>query len=92
MLARLLYRDAKVVLVDEGTSALDPELEQLVYRCLRGLAARGACVIMIAHRISALVSTDQIVLMEGGRIIEQGTTGLVRQSPAFSRLLAQEAL
>ena len=92
LLARLLYRDAKVVLVDEGTSALDPELEQLVYRCLRGLAARGACVIMIAHRISALVSTDQIVLMEGGRIIEQGTTGLFRQSPAFSRLLAQEAL
>ena len=91
LLARLVYHDAKVVLIDEGTSALDPELEQVVYRCLRGLAARGASVIMIAHRIPALESADEIVIMERGRIIEQGTTKLVRQSPAFTRLLNHEA-
>jgi subfamily B ATP-binding cassette protein MsbA len=87
LLARLVYHDAKVVLVDEGTSALDPELEQVVYRCLRGLAARGACVIMIAHRIPALESADEVVLMEHGKIVEQGTAQFVRQSPAFKRLL-----
>ncbi len=87
LLARLVYHDAKVVLVDEGTSALDPELEQVVYRCLRGLAARGACVIMIAHRVPALESADEIVLMEHGKIVEQGTAQFVRQSPAFNRLL-----
>ncbi len=90
LLARLVYHDAKVVLIDEGTSALDPELEQVVYRCLRGLATRGASVIMIAHRIPALECADEIVIMESGRIIEQGTTKLVRQSPAFTRLLNHE--
>lgn len=91
LLARIIYHDANVVLVDEGTSALDPGLEQLVYRSLRQLAARGACVIMIAHRLPALESADEIVLMEKGRVVEKGVGTFVRQTPAFSRLLAHEA-
>ena len=91
LLARIIYHDAQVILVDEGTSALDPGLEKLVYRILRQLAARGACVIMIAHRIPALESADEIILMEQGRIVEKGAGTFVRQTPAFSRLLAHEA-
>ena len=92
LLARLLYHDAPVVLVDEGTSALDPEVEKTVYACLRDMAARGACVIMIAHRIPALESADEILILDGGRLVQQGTADVVRQSPAFSKLISQEAL
>lgn len=91
LLARLIYHSADIILVDEGTSALDPGLEQVVYGCLKGLAKEGACVIMIAHRIPALESTDEIILMESGRIVERGTVKNIRQSPAFSRLVAHEA-
>ena len=91
LLARIVYHDAQVILVDEGTSALDPGLEKMVYRILRQLAARGACVIMIAHRIPALESADEIVLLEKGRVVEKGAGTSVRQTPAFSRLLAHEA-
>jgi ABC-type multidrug transport system fused ATPase/permease subunit len=92
LLARLLYHDTPVVLVDEGTSALDPEVEKTVYACLHNMAARGACVIMIAHRIPALESADEILILEGGRLVQQGTAAIVRQSPAFSKLISQDAL
>jgi ABC-type multidrug transport system ATPase subunit len=92
LLARLAYHEAPIVLVDEGTSALDPELEIVVYRCLRKLAAQGACVIMIAHRIPALESADEVLILEGGKLVGQGTVEVVKRSPAFSRLLTQDAL
>ena len=61
LLARLLYHDYPVILVDEGTSALDPEVEQQVFGTLRQLANSGAVVIMIAHRPSAEKFSDEII-------------------------------
>jgi ABC-type multidrug transport system fused ATPase/permease subunit len=86
-LARLIYLDAKIVLVDEGTSALDPEIEQAVYTSLRKLAASGACVVMIAHRLSALEHCDEVLLMNSGKICESGSYADMRKSQNFQNLM-----
>lgn len=71
-LARALLREAKVVILDEPTSALDVETEALVWRNVEVLL-RGRSAIIIAHRLSTARMADVIVVMEGGRIVEQGS-------------------
>lgn len=71
-LARVSYHAAQVYLIDEGTSALDPELEQLVFAMLKRLAQRGAVVIMIAHRLAAAGIADEILVLNGGRLTNVG--------------------
>lgn len=90
-LARLLYMDAKILLVDEGTSALDPEIEQVIYRSLRKMADSGACVVMIAHRMTALEHCDQVILMDQGKVCESGTCDDLRKSPRFQQLMRRSA-
>lgn len=69
LLARLWYRKAPWVLVDEGTSALDPEVETLVHALLRDLAAGGAVVVTIAHRRAGAEAADEVLLLEAGRLV-----------------------
>lgn len=73
-IARLAYHHAPYVLVDEGTSALDPELEQAVLTHIREIARAGAVVIMIAHRKSAVDISDEVLVMENGRLAVAGVT------------------
>ncbi len=87
LLARLHYRRAPVVLVDEGTSALDPEVEILVHGLLRELADAGATVIAIAHRPSAAAIADEVLLLDGGRLVASGTLGVVERTALFQRLM-----
>ena len=82
-LARLVYHHAPFVLVDEGTSALDPEIEQLVLAHVRRLARDGAIVIMIAHRLAAVDMADEIVVMDHGRLVLTGNRDFVSQHPEF---------
>ena len=69
LLARVYYHRAPMVLIDEGTSALDPELEKLVYMTLREIAAEGSVVLMIAHRLSASAIADALLYLKDGRLI-----------------------
>jgi len=69
LLARLWYARAPFVLVDEGTSALDPELEGVVHELLRELANQGAVVMTIAHRQSAADRADTVLKLEAGRLV-----------------------
>jgi subfamily B ATP-binding cassette protein MsbA len=69
MLARLWYHKSPIVLVDEGTSALDPVIEQLVFLLLKELRSQGAIVICIAHRQSMIEIADEVLRLENGRIV-----------------------
>lgn len=71
-IARAILKDAPVLLLDEATSALDAESETLVQKALDGLM-QNRTTIVIAHRLATVLKADRIVVMENGRIVEQGT-------------------
>ena len=71
-IARALYKDAPVLLLDEATSALDTESERLVQDALQRLM-QGRTTLIVAHRLSTIQHADRIVVMERGRIAEQGS-------------------
>ncbi len=70
-IARALLRDAPILILDEPTAALDPETEAALLRSLRA-AGRTRIVLVIAHRLSTVREADQILVLDGGRIVERG--------------------
>ena len=85
-IARALVRHAPILLLDEATSALDAENERLVQAALdRAMDMRTTLV--IAHRLATVKRADRIVVMDGGRIVEEGThAGLVKKGGLYARL------
>jgi ATP-binding cassette subfamily B multidrug efflux pump len=71
-LARVILKDAPILLLDEATSALDSEVEAEIQETLYGMMA-GKTVIAIAHRLSTIAEMDRILVLDQGRIIEEGT-------------------
>lgn len=71
-LARVLARDAQVYLLDEPTSALDGESEEGIATLLRQLADQGRTVVVSAHRVGTVARADRLVVLEHGRVVEQG--------------------
>jgi len=87
-IARALLRDAPILLLDEATSALDAESEQLVQQALERLMATRTTLV-IAHRLATVRGADRIVVMDGGRIVEQGKhDALSRAGGLYARLAA----
>jgi len=70
-IARVILKDAPILVLDEATSALDSEIEQAIQEQLQGLM-EGKTVIAIAHRLSTIARMDRLIVLEGGRIVEQG--------------------
>jgi len=71
-LARVILKNAPILLLDEATSALDSEVEAVIQETLYGMMA-GKSVIAIAHRLSTIAEMDRIIVMDQGRIVEDGT-------------------
>lgn len=71
-IARALLKDAPIVLLDEATSALDPHSEAVVVRGVHEIT-RDKTVIVVAHRLATIAHADQILFLDGGRIVERGT-------------------
>ena len=89
-IARAIVSDPKILLLDEATSALDTKSEGVVQQALDE-AAKGRTTIVIAHRLSTIKSADNIVVMQEGRIVEQGTHDeLVERRTAYYNLVSAQ--
>lgn len=85
-IARAMLRDAPILLLDEATSALDAQSERLVQDAIDALA-RGRTTIIIAHRLATVKKAGRIIVMDGGRIVQQGThDDLVAEGGLYARL------
>ena len=90
-LARVILKDAPILLLDEATSALDSEVEASIQETLYGMM-QGKTVIAIAHRLSTIAQMDRILVMDGGRIVEQGThSDLLTQGGLYAQFWARQS-
>jgi subfamily B ATP-binding cassette protein MsbA len=86
-IARAVLRDPAILILDEATSALDSESEALVQEALQRLM-QGRTSLVIAHRLSTIQHADRIVVLDRGRIVEQGThLELLEQGGAYRKLV-----
>lgn len=72
-IARALYRNPEILILDEATSSLDAESESYVQKTIRQLRDTGKTIVIIAHRLSTVIDADKIVVLEEGKLIEEGT-------------------
>ncbi len=85
-IARAILKDAPVLLLDEATSALDAESETAVQKALDGQMGKRTTIV-IAHRLATVLKADRILVMESGRVVEEGThQSLIRKDGLYARL------
>jgi ATP-binding cassette subfamily B protein len=85
-IARVILKDAPILILDEATSALDTQSEQYIQRSIKSLM-KGKTVIAIAHRLSTLNQMDRIIVVDNGKIIEQGSNKeLLRKKGVYYKL------
>lgn len=90
-IARVLLKDAPILVLDEATSALDSEVEAAIQEQLANLM-KGKTVIAIAHRLSTIAAMDRLIIMDEGRIVEQGTHAeLLRRGGLYAELWARQS-
>lgn len=91
-IARALLKDPAVLILDEATSSVDTATEKAIHRALER-AVKGRTTILIAHRLSTTYIADRIIVLDKGRIIEQGSAEeLLKQGGLFARLYEMQAL
>ncbi len=85
-IARAALKDAPILLLDEATSALDSESEKLIQESLQGLM-KGRTVVVIAHRLSTIAHLDRLIVIDQGKIVEDGTHNeLINKGGLYARL------
>jgi len=90
-IARTLLKDPPILILDEATSALDSRTEAAILETLKRVE-RGRTTLVIAHRLSTVVHADRIVVLDGGRVAEQGTHAeLLRSGGLYAEMWARQA-
>ena len=90
-IARVMLKDAPILLLDEATSALDSEVEAVIQQSLYRLM-EGKTVVAIAHRLSTIAAMDRLIVLDRGRIVEEGDhRSLLAQGGLYARLWAHQS-
>jgi ATP-binding cassette subfamily B multidrug efflux pump len=90
-IARVMLKDAPILLLDEATSALDSEVESAIQQSLYRLM-EGKTVVAIAHRLSTIAAMDRLIVMDKGRIVEEGDHAtLLARNGLYARLWAHQS-
>lgn len=90
-LARAILRDPELLILDEATSALDSQTEHLVQEAIESFE-RNHTVLVIAHRLSTIVKADQILVLDGGRVVQRGThSSLLAEGGLYQQLWQQQS-
>jgi ATP-binding cassette, subfamily B, multidrug efflux pump len=90
-IARVMLKDAPILLLDEATSALDSEVEAAIQQSLNRLM-EGKTVVAIAHRLSTIAAMDRLIVLDKGRVVEEGTHySLLAQGGLYARLWAHQS-
>ena len=86
-LARALVRSPRILVLDEATSSLDSEFERLIQTAVQNLAGR-ATILVVAHRLSSIKSADKILVLENGRIVQEGShAALMREEGRYRKFV-----
>jgi len=91
-IARALYRDPEIFILDEATSSLDSESEEYVKNVIKNLKEKGKTVLIIAHRLSTVIDADKIVILEAGKLLEEGTHQSLYQEGTYYYNMWQKQL
>ncbi|RZK88375.1 MAG: ATP-binding cassette domain-containing protein, partial [Methylobacterium sp.] len=90
-IARVLLKDAPILVLDEATSALDSEVEAAIQENLKEMM-KGKTVVAIAHRLSTIAALDRLIVLDGGRIAEEGRhSDLVHRGGLYAELWARQS-
>lgn len=90
-IARALYKDPEILVLDEATSSLDSNSENYVQKTIDNLRSEGKTVIIIAHRLSTVINADKIVVLDKGKVLEEGSHyQLYDQKGAYFKLWQQQ--
>lgn len=86
-IARALYRDPEILILDEATASLDTDSEEFVQDAINYLLEQNKTIIVIAHRLSTIAKANKIVVLDSGKVIEQGTHGeILKTDTAYASL------
>ncbi|MDN3667940.1 peptidase domain-containing ABC transporter [Echinicola jeungdonensis] len=92
-IARALYREPEVLILDEATASLDPESEQFVQKTIRVLVDQGKTIIFITHRLAAVQDFDKLLVLDKGQLIEEGThQELISMEGKYHQMLKKQML
>jgi ABC-type multidrug transport system fused ATPase/permease subunit len=87
-LARALVRRPRLLIMDDATSAVDPEVEARILAALRESGGAGSTVLVVAYRKATISLADEVVYLDGGRVADQGShSELLERSPGYAHLV-----